>query len=121
MSKRHGSDLEKQISLTLRIGVILSSLLVIVGLLLYFVEGNRSLAVSNSFSLFQIFTGLASANPLAIILFGVVVLVITPVLRVFELLLSYLGERDRLYVALSFLVFLFMVIGIILLPIITRS
>jgi uncharacterized membrane protein len=119
--KKDDSNLEWQISLTLRIGVILSSLLVIIGLGLYFIEGDQSLLVSNSFTLFQVITGLASGNPIAIVLLGVAVLVITPVLRVFELLLSYLGQRDKTYVAFSFLVLLFVVVGIVLLPILTRS
>jgi uncharacterized membrane protein len=114
-------NLEKIISYTLRIGVILSALLVIIGLAIYFVEGDRNLSVSSSFDFFQVFVGLARGDPLAIMLLGVIVLVLTPLLRVFELVLSYAWERDRLYITLSSVVLLFMVAGIILLPIITRT
>lgn len=109
--------LEGIISLTLRTGVILSSILVVSGSVLYFVTGNTSILTSSSFGLNQIATGLAVGNPIAIILLGVVVLILTPVLRVFELFLNYLWEKDHLYVLLSFLVLFFMVFGIILLPI----
>ncbi|MDG6999089.1 MAG: DUF1634 domain-containing protein [Nitrososphaerota archaeon] len=109
--------LEGIISLTLRTGVILSSILVVSGSVLYFVTGSISTLTSSSFGLDQIATGLTAGDPIAIILLGVVILILTPVLRVFELFLNYLWEKDRLYVLLSFLVFFFMVFGIVLLPI----
>lgn len=109
--------LENVISWTLRIGVTLSALLVVSGIVLYFAEGDTSVSVSSSFTVTKIFAGVAQADPLAIILLGVIVLIATPVIRVFELLLNYVWNRDRLYVLLSFLVLFFMLAGIILLPI----
>ena len=97
--------------------MILSSILVVSGSVLYFVTGNTSTLTSSSFGLYQIVAGLSVASPIAIILLGVVVLIMTPVLRVFELFLNYLWEKDHLYVLLSFLVLFFMIFGIILLPV----
>ena len=97
--------------------MILSSVLVVSGSVLYFLTGNTSTLTSSSFGLYQIATGLIVGNPIAIIFLGVVVLILTPVLRVFELFLDFLWEKDSTYVLLSFLVLFFMVFGIVVLPI----
>jgi uncharacterized membrane protein len=111
-------NLEKIVSLTLRIGVILSSSIVLVGLFLFFVRGNPTLTSSAEFDVAGVLEGIARGNPSAIILLGIIVLVVTPALRVFELLLSYALERDRLYTLLSILVLFFMAFGIVFLPLI---
>lgn len=110
-------NLERLIGYTLRTGVILSSLLVVIGSILYFVEGDTSLAVSSNFGVYNVLSELARGDPLAIIFLGVIVLIATPVVRVFELFLSYAWERDKSYILLSFLVLFLMMLGIILLPI----
>ena len=108
--------LERVVSLTLRIGVITASVLVVVGLILYFAEGDMSSLVSSNFNVGQVLAGLARADPLSIIFLGVIVLIATPLLRVLELALDYAWERDRIYVLLSLIVLVLMVVGIVLLP-----
>ncbi|BBD73079.1 membrane protein [Sulfodiicoccus acidiphilus] len=110
-------NLERVVSLTLRTGVILSSALVIGGLVLFYVEGRNTTISSSYFNLSRMAQGLLHLDPLAIIMLGVAVLVATPVIRVLELGINYVAaDRDRLYVALSFAVLALMLIGILLLP-----
>ncbi|MEM3670446.1 MAG: DUF1634 domain-containing protein [Thermoprotei archaeon] len=111
-------NLERIISLTLRVGVILSSVLVVSGLTLFYIEGGNSHVNTSMYSLVQLFEGLTSAQPVSLILVGVIVLVATPTLRVLELVLNYVWEKDRLYVLLSGLVLALMLTGIIVVPLI---
>jgi uncharacterized membrane protein len=111
-------NLQRAVEITLRTGAIVSSALVSFGLVLYFVEGETSLNTTANFSVLQTFQGLSKGDPVAIILVGVVVLVATPVIRIVELLIGYVEERDRMYVMMSLLVLVFMLVGIILLPVI---
>jgi uncharacterized membrane protein len=110
-------NLERIVSLTLRIGVILSSALVILGLILFYVEGRGVTINSSYFDLTRLAYGIAHLDPLAIILLGVLVLVATPVIRVLELGVNYVvSDKDKLYVILSFAVLTLMLVGILLLP-----
>jgi len=46
---------------------------------------------------------------------GVLVLIFTPVVRVFLSLLSFIGERDRTYVAMTAIVFTNLIVSLVLL------
>ena len=111
-------NIEKVVSYTLRIGVILSSALVVTGLALYEIEGKVVLYNSSAFNVLKVLEGVAHANPIALMFLGVMILVSTPVLRVFELFLDYVWRKDKTYGVLSFLVLFFMLIGIIVLPVV---
>jgi uncharacterized membrane protein len=109
-------NLEKIISWTLRIGVILSAMLVVAGSITYFLERSTNQAPSSNFSVLLVFQDLLRGNPIALILLGVIVLVATPIARVLELVISYGWEKDRTYTLLSFLVLALMLVGIVLVP-----
>ncbi|MEM0075428.1 MAG: DUF1634 domain-containing protein [Nitrososphaerota archaeon] len=110
--------LERIISLTLRVGVVSSALLVVLGLLLFYVEGINSFIPTNQLNAFSVFYGLITGNPESIILLGVMVLIATPIVRVLELFLDYVWSKDRLYIALSLAVLMLMLVGVFLLPIV---
>lgn len=108
--------LERVISLTLRTGVIFSTILVVTGLVLYYVENGPSFLPTYEVGILTLFAGLVSLRPEAFILLGVVVLIFTPVARVLELLVEYIWLRDRIYVVLSAMVLSVMLFAILLLP-----
>ncbi|PSN91341.1 hypothetical protein B9Q03_04480 [Candidatus Marsarchaeota G2 archaeon OSP_D] len=110
------TDLAKIVSLTLRIGVILSSAFVITGLVLYYLEHDKSVYNTSYYSTSTLLQGLAAGKPEAIILVGVIILIATPVIRVLELGLDFVYKKDKLYVLLSFAVLTVMLIGILLVP-----
>ncbi|MEM3637106.1 MAG: DUF1634 domain-containing protein [Conexivisphaerales archaeon] len=109
--------LERIISLTLRIGVISSAILVVSGLVLFYAKGQSTFIPTNSLSASDVPRLLLAGNPEGVILLGVIVLILTPVVRVFELLLDYLWSRDRVYTILSLAVLCLMLFGILALPI----
>lgn len=110
--------LERIISLTLRVGVISSALLVTAGLVLYYISGVNSFISTASLSGLEVAKLVMRGNPEGIILAGVIVLIFTPVARVFELLVDYAWSRDKIYTLLSLAVLSLMLFGIFVLPII---
>lgn len=114
-------DIEKIIGLLLRYGVIVSSVFVLTGGIIYLLHaGKASLPPYHTFigekmgltTIASIFQGIAAMNPKAIIQLGVVLLIATPVLRVFFSLLGFLFEKDRLYSLLTLVVLTVMMISI---------
>jgi uncharacterized membrane protein len=98
------------VSWVLLIGVSLAAALIAIGLLGSFVVGWRGSLIGlphadvpiGSFD--EIGEGLAALRPQAIGQLGLLVLVATPIVRVFTSLVAFAMERDRLYVLLTAIV-----------------
>lgn len=101
--------MELFIGYMLRVGVILSGTICIVGGTLYlvryggtqvdFTEFQGSLQSYRSFS--GIWQGLCAWDPLAFVQTGVALLLATPILRVVFSVFAFLFERDYLYVTIT--------------------
>ncbi|WP_183576218.1 DUF1634 domain-containing protein [Mucilaginibacter sp. X5P1] len=114
-------DMEQFIGLQLRYGVIISSLIVLTGGLIYLQQsGGLALPAYSQFigtkagftSIGQIITGLGTLNARSIIQFGVVVLIATPILRIAFSLVGFVIEKDRLYILITLIVLSVMMISI---------
>ncbi|HXY87710.1 MAG TPA: DUF1634 domain-containing protein [Candidatus Acidoferrales bacterium] len=57
----------------------------------------------------QLFSGIKMGNPLAIMNFGIILLIISPVMWLLTVLVSFVGERDRNYIVLSIFVLLMLI------------
>ncbi len=96
----------------LQAGVLLASAVVLVGGVLYLTANASHPANFRSFSSepadlrhpVQMMPLLAHGNPAAIIQFGILLLIATPIARVVFAVLGFALERDRLYVAVSLIV-----------------
>lgn len=96
----------------LRIGVILSMSIVLIGGLLYLITNGDMLTNYSKFkaeeagltSIPAILSGLKDWNGKAIIQFGILLLIFTPISRVILSVFSFLLEKDYLYVAIGLLV-----------------
>lgn len=93
----------------LRIGVIVSVAVMLAGLALAFINGGltqqiiENKAFSADFS--ALGRGLGRLDPFALMELGVLLLVLTPILRVFTAMVLFATEeRDRLYTSVTFLV-----------------
>ena len=101
-------DIQQLVGNTLRVGVWLSFGITVLGLVL-FLANHSSLqfepdalpAEPVKFSLASLKDGLMQGDALALIALGVLILLITPVLRVLFALYGYWMERNRLYVIIS--------------------
>ena len=104
---------EVAISLVLRIGVVVSLLVVVAGLIdgmiTYPAERtsaslghhliNRGATFPHSFG--AVFTGLGHGDPAAIVVAGLLLLVVTPVLRVAVSIVTFAYQRDAVFVVVT--------------------
>ncbi len=111
-------DVEKIVGQLLRFGVITASLVVLLGGILFLVQNGAGTrpdyhifkGEQDSYITFEgIFTGLFTFKPMAIIQFGVLLLIITPIMRIVFSLFAFVLEKDKLYVIITLIV-----LGIIL-------
>jgi uncharacterized membrane protein len=109
---RGDNDIEVILGTLLRIGVIASMSVVLIGGVVYLLFNHAGTINYGSFdahkakfsSIAAIFLGLGRLDSEAIIQFGVLLLIFTPILRVVFSVFSFLIERDYLYVLIGLLV-----------------
>ncbi|MEH3113933.1 DUF1634 domain-containing protein [Pedobacter terrae] len=106
-------DVEKIVGKLLRFGVITASLVVLLGGILFLTQNGAQgrpdyhifKGEENDFITFDgIFKGLFTFKPMAIIQFGVLLLIITPILRIIFSLVAFVLEKDKLYVVITLIV-----------------
>lgn len=106
-------DVEKIVGKLLRFGVITASLVVLLGGILFLVQNGTQgrpdyhifKGEENDFITFDgIFKWLFTFKPMAIIQFGVLLLIITPILRIIFSLFAFILEKDKLYVVITLIV-----------------
>lgn len=105
-------DIQIILGTLLRIGVIVSMAVVLMGGLIYLYFNHAALVDYSHFnpgksglsSIAAIFAGLKLLDGAAIIQFGTVLLIFTPIARVVFSIFSFLIERDYLYVFIGLLV-----------------
>ncbi len=109
------SDLQLLIAHTLRLGVALAAFIAAVGGIVYLIQhGSDAMPDYTTFSysdptfhpadyttLDGILEGIGHLNSRSWIQFGVIVLILTPVMRVFLSLFDFLRERDWLYAVIT--------------------
>jgi len=105
--------IETWVGVMLRTGVMLAAAIVLTGGVLYLAQhGGQPRTDYRVFhpepwrfaSLKGAVTGIATGDPRSIIMFGLLVLIATPVARVGMCIAGFLFERDRMYVAVSSIV-----------------
>ena len=123
-------DINDAISLALRVGVLLSAAIILIGVVLVFVHQG-----SNGFSLSQIATpnsrvnssifqppevieGLSKLNGLDYVYLGLMVLIATPIIRVVLGIAQFVKERNKLYTIITVIVLFNLMFAIFVLPLI---
>ncbi|WP_152393679.1 DUF1634 domain-containing protein [Paenibacillus guangzhouensis] len=103
------------VSKVLRIGVLVSGLVILIGLILYLVAGESGYpADTYPTTLRGIIEGAGGLKPAAVILLGLFLLILTPVLRVGITILVFVKAKDYLYVGITSLVFVILIISLLL-------
>lgn len=106
-------DVEKIVGQLLRFGVVTASLVVLTGGILYLIHFGGFIrpdyhtfkGEENSLVTFRgIFMGFFTLDAMAVIQFGVLLLIITPILRIIFSLFAFVVEKDRLYVIITLIV-----------------
>lgn len=105
------AEVEIAISKMLRIGIVLAGLVIVTGLVLFLVTGDSGYP-GDTFptSLPDIFQGLIQLKSVAIIEVGLILLILTPVFRVFVSMFAFIHEKDYRFVLIS--IFVLIILGI---------
>jgi uncharacterized membrane protein len=115
MNKQDNSSIENMeivISNFLRLGVGLSSIIIFIGLSMFLISGNSG--YSGSYfpaTLPEIWSGVLLFKSYAIILFGLIILILTPVFRVGVSILVFLRDHDYVFAKITSLVFVILLIS----------
>lgn len=112
--KLNDYDIEQLIGQVLRYGVLLSGSVALIGGIWYMFQKGAGMPDYTVFkgepagytSLTGIFKGLMMGSSTEIIQLGVVILIATPIVRIFFSLISFIVEKDRLYVVITLIVLL---------------
>jgi uncharacterized membrane protein len=111
---------EQVIGALLRTGVLISAAVVLIGGVLYLIQYGRVPAHYETFtseraelrSIFQVVRGAWHLESRAVIQFGLLLLVATPVARVLFSAVAFWLERDRLYVGVTLIVLAILLYGL---------
>lgn len=115
------SVIDLRIGVLLRSGMIISATVVLVGGVLFLIRSGGQVPDYHVFhgvpenlkSIAQIASGAFHGDPLAIIQFGLLLLIATPVSRVLFSIVAFALEKDFLYAAISGIVFCVLMYSII--------
>ncbi len=121
-------DMDYIISEVLRIGTAASLILILGGAILLFMNGGSDgftiaqIAASNSsintsgFTIHGMMNGIREYQGLDIILVGIVVLIATPIVRVLMSIFLFMFEKNRLYTAITLIVFIDLMVAVFVIP-----
>ena len=109
---------EKDITITisniLKAGVYFSSFLILVGIILTFMSGTSENLTIERYTFQEMITGLFKFDHYSYLMFGIFVLILTPVLRILGLLVVYFKEKDYKFVRICIIVLLILCISLAL-------
>ncbi len=109
---------EKDITITisniLKVGVYFSTFLILIGIILTFVSGTSENLITERYTFQEMITGLFKFDHYSYLMFGIFVLILTPVLRILGLLVVYFKEKDYKFVRICIIVLLILCISLAL-------
>lgn len=105
-------DVQLLLGTLLRVGVLISSAVILLGGIIFLSTQSNAVVSFSEFkpeqvkisSIANIFEGLKTFDGLAIIQFGVLLLIFTPIARVVFSIFSFLIEKDYMYVVIGIIV-----------------
>lgn len=120
--KRHFTNfnLNRSVGNLLRLGVIISVITSLFGFIKLFLEGFKmpkdytALEVPEGSIWRNFFTSLGNFEGMGIIQLGILLLILTPLVRLLFALVGYLKERDYTYVIISLIVLGIMVVSFLM-------
>ncbi len=121
LKKLQDRDIELFMSVLLITGVIISAVVVLIGGIIYLYENKYVTSNYNVFigeperlrNFYEITRGAFHFQGRALIQFGVLLLIATPVARVLFAIVGFFLERDKLYTMISLVVFVILLTSLI--------
>lgn len=109
----NSDTMAKRISKVLVTGVLTSSILIIIGIILAGVENNFNYNLEQyDFKVLK--NDLLNFNSRAFLMLGIFVLILTPIIRVFCMFIQYYIEKDYTYITICLIILLVLVISLFL-------
>lgn len=113
--RSEAEEVEAIVSRVLRIGVLISAAVIVAGLILLLIAGNTGYPEGTyPVSPGAAVAGAAALKPAAVLQTGLMLLILTPVLRVAASLFIFLKERDYLYVVITLIVLVILAVSFLL-------
>ncbi|MEG0371641.1 MAG: DUF1634 domain-containing protein [Clostridium sp.] len=109
----NSKNAEEMIIKVLRIGVSISVLFIFTGMTMLFITGDSYYDMNNiSFGI--VIKEAMNFKPTYIIMLGLIILIITPVIRVLASIIVFKIEKDKIYVKITCVVLLILIISFFL-------
>jgi uncharacterized membrane protein len=107
--------INKVVAIVLASGMYLSIGFYLVGLLLLFVKGGKVPDISKEYyhSFGSFFVALLSLSPKSFLYLGTIVLILTPISRVFISIFAFWKEKDRKFVVVTTIVFIVILASVV--------
>ncbi|MGX9987289.1 DUF1634 domain-containing protein [Chryseobacterium sp. POL2] len=112
-------DLNRSVGNLLRLGVILSVITSLIGFIKLYLEGfkmpenYKDLSTPTDHVWQTFWTSLTNFEGIGIIQLGILILILTPLMRIIFALIGYLKEKDYTYVIISAIVLCIMIISFV--------
>ncbi|MNW35138.1 hypothetical protein D3C74_121280 [compost metagenome] len=114
-NKSRSYEVELVISKMLRIGVLIAGAVIVIGLLQYLITGESGYPGDTFPTTFGgIFEGLLQLKAMAVIETGLLLLILTPVFRVFVSLFVFWAEKDYRFVGITAVVLIILIVSFLL-------
>ncbi|SDG30223.1 Uncharacterized membrane protein [Fontibacillus panacisegetis] len=114
-NKSRSYEVELVISKMLRIGVLIAGAVIVIGLLQYLITGESGYPGDTFPTTFGgIFEGLFQLKAMAVIETGLLLLILTPVFRVFVSLFVFWAEKDYRFVGITAVVLIILIVSFLL-------
>lgn len=107
-------DINVVISNILKAGVFVSSFFIITGITLSFIQGANGVLTVERYTFNEMLRGLVSLNYYSYLMFGIFLLILTPVLRILGLLYVYIEQKDYKFVRICILVLVILLVSLFL-------
>lgn len=106
------SRLSNWVSLSFKLGIVVSLTLVVIGLILFSIAGAKE--IEPTVPLNQLPRGILELKATAIITLGILTLLLTPILQVVVAIANFSIDRDKLYLGISIIVLCVLVFSLVL-------
>ena len=119
MKSFQDKDLQSFIGNLLRIGVVISMTILVVGLILYLFQSGKNVIhyetfnAKNTFHFAPFWASLKSGDSQAIMELGVMALISTPIARVLFTMIGFWMEKDRMYTIIAMIVLLIIAFSLV--------
>ena len=107
-------DVNVVIANIIKTGVFVSSFFIITGITLSFIQGANGVLTVERYTFNEMLRGLVSLNYYSYLMFGIFLLILTPVLRILGLLYIYIEQKDYKFVRICILVLVILIMSLFL-------